>query len=261
MARTGMDVDQISAAGNALKERAADIDALVAKIDGIVRNMPGVWDGPDSQQFVNEWWPEHKRTLVAASAHVAGLGQSALNNASEQREVSGSSGGGIATPSAHDSQTFPSDQPVASPVQGPAGPQNYKVTDSISRALGEVGTSRPTGYNQEGECIKSVQRWINSAGGVFKGGGPVDGYLNSGAVPVDPANAAPGDVIQYTSTNSPNSWENGVHTVMVVGTNADGTLHIVQSNAGYTGKVSEVTSWTPTPPKGFEAKYWRFGQQ
>ncbi len=97
MARMGMDADQVASAGKALKERAAEIDALVGKLEGIVRSIPGVWEGPDAQQFVNEWWPEHKKTLVAASSHVAGLGQSALNNASEQREVSGSNSGGLGT--------------------------------------------------------------------------------------------------------------------------------------------------------------------
>ena len=93
MARLGMDADQVAAAGRALKERAGEIDALVARIDGIVRGLPGVWDGPRSQQFVQEWWPAQKKSLVTASSHVAGLGQSAMNNATEQREVSGAGSG------------------------------------------------------------------------------------------------------------------------------------------------------------------------
>lgn len=94
MARVGMEVDQVAAAGKALKDRSAEIDSVVAKLDGIVRTMPSVWDGPDSQQFVNDWWPDHKRMLVSASTRVAGLGQSALNNASEQREASGTGNSG-----------------------------------------------------------------------------------------------------------------------------------------------------------------------
>ena len=98
MTRLGMDVDQVESTGKELKARSQEIDALVTKVDGIVRKLPGVWDGPDSQQFVNEWWPEHRKTLVHVSTSVAGLGQSAMNNASEQREAStgggGSSGGG-----------------------------------------------------------------------------------------------------------------------------------------------------------------------
>lgn len=136
MARMGMDVDQVASAGKALKERAAEIDALVGKLDGIVRAIPGAWVGPDAQQFVNEWWPEHKKTLQAASSHVAGLGQSALNNASEQREVSGNSVGG-----GGDGSTGPnapqSGFGTAGEVGGPA----------LTSASGRYDLTRDAGYD------------------------------------------------------------------------------------------------------------------
>lgn len=89
MARLGMDVDQVMAVSKRLRTEAAAIDSLVAKIQGIVSGLPGVWDGPDAQQFVNEWWPEHKKTLQAASSHIVGLADSARNNANEQARISG----------------------------------------------------------------------------------------------------------------------------------------------------------------------------
>lgn len=89
MARLGMDVEQVSVISKKLHTEAANIDALVAKIQGIVASLPGVWDGPDAQQFVNEWWPEHKKTLQAVSSHIQGLSDSARNNVEEQRRVSG----------------------------------------------------------------------------------------------------------------------------------------------------------------------------
>lgn len=151
MARMGMDVDQITAAGNALKQRAADIDTLVTKIDGIVRSMPGIWDGPDAQQFVNEWWPEHKKTLVAASSHVAGLGQSALNNASEQREVSGTRGGGFTTPGDH-------------------------VPDQPGR--GPLAPTSPGGTAKPGETV-GVLPWQGGRDGyIAKIGNPEDEHLD-----------------------------------------------------------------------------------
>ena len=94
MARMGMDVDQVESAGRSLKAAAGEIDGAIGRIDGIVKKLLGTWDGQDAQQFVNEWWPEHKGTLVAVKSSVEGLGQSALNNASEQRDVSGTYGGG-----------------------------------------------------------------------------------------------------------------------------------------------------------------------
>lgn len=89
MARLGMDVEQVQVISKKLRAEAAAIDSLVAKIQGIVASLPGVWDGPDAQQFVNEWWPEHKKTLQAASSHIAGLADSAKNNADEQARISG----------------------------------------------------------------------------------------------------------------------------------------------------------------------------
>lgn len=89
MARLGMDVDQVMAVSKRLTAESHAIEALVSKIQGIVSSLPGVWDGPDAQQFVNDWWPEHKKTLQAASQHIAGLADAARNNANEQARVSG----------------------------------------------------------------------------------------------------------------------------------------------------------------------------
>jgi surface antigen/uncharacterized protein YukE len=96
MAQLGMDVDAVEAAGRQLQAKAQSLDAVVANLDKTVASLNGVWDGKDAQTFINEWWPEHKKALSAASASVAGLGQSALNNASEQRQASGISGAGVA---------------------------------------------------------------------------------------------------------------------------------------------------------------------
>jgi uncharacterized protein YukE len=88
MARMGMDVDQVEQAGRQLKSQASQIGNLVAQIDRVVNGLTGIWDGQDAQRFVHEWWPQHKRSLTAAQQEIDGLGQSALNNASEQRSVS-----------------------------------------------------------------------------------------------------------------------------------------------------------------------------
>lgn len=273
MARMGMDVDAVESAGRALKERASQIDAIVSGLDRSVKGLLNVWDGPDAQTFVNKWWPEHRALLVTARGHVDGLGQSALNNASEQRGVSdakGDGGGNGVQPNPGPGTPVP---PTTGGVGGgPDGPQNYSVDDAIARARNEIGTARPVGYNAEGECIKSVQRWINGAGGNFGGGGVVSGYVNSGAIQVGIGDVRPGDVIQYTDKAQPdaftvgNDGRSGVHTVMVTGVNADGTYSIIQSNAQTStehrvGAVTEVSSWKPSPPDGYEARVWRFGKQ
>ena len=95
MARMGMDVDLVEDAGRELQERARSLDAIVARIDQTVGSLTACWDGKDAQRFVNDWWPEHKSKLAAVSLSIAGLGQSALNNASEQRDVSGGAGASV----------------------------------------------------------------------------------------------------------------------------------------------------------------------
>ncbi len=89
MARFGMDVDQVEQASRELKAKADQISTVVSDIDRVVNGLLGIWDGPDAQQFVHDWWPEHKNQLVAVSSHISGLGQAAWNNAQEQRNVSG----------------------------------------------------------------------------------------------------------------------------------------------------------------------------
>jgi uncharacterized protein YukE len=87
-----MEVERVEAAARSLQARASEIDGLVGRIDAIVSRVPGVWEGPEAQRFVREWWPTQRRALVAASSRVAGLGLAALKNANEQRDASNTSG-------------------------------------------------------------------------------------------------------------------------------------------------------------------------
>ena len=264
MARLGMDVDQITAAGNALKQRAADIDALVSKLDGIVRTMPGVWEGPDAEQFVNDWWPEHKKTLVAASSHVAGLGQSALNNAAEQRQVSDSTGlGHTLLPS-----PTPPDPTTQIPSSGDPGP----VTSSPSQASFDarkndgVGVFAPGG-DLAGQCTSWVHfrraelglpspiRWV---GDEFVGG--ADRALVASSVP------SPGAVGSYDNPgNSPqhtfiveNVNEGNPKTIniseMNYGTYPNEAAKALQQTTGY-GQVHTDTYSETSPGSGV----WRTG--
>ena len=89
MARMGMDVDEVERAGRDLKGLANDLRGLMSRIDGVVNNLPSIWEGKDANDFVQDWWPGHKRNLDQVIGSIDGLGQSALNNASEQRNVSG----------------------------------------------------------------------------------------------------------------------------------------------------------------------------
>lgn len=138
-------------------------------------------------------------------------------------------------------------------------PHSYNVEAAIAQARSEIGTSRATGWSQPGECIMSVIRWVEGAGGAnwVGGGDPVSNYTGATRLTID--FAQPGDIVQYESIDYPTSWVSGVHTLLITGVNGDGTFTIVQSNIpGGSGLVTEETNWVPQPPAGFQAVVWRF---
>ncbi|EGO8522551.1 CHAP domain-containing protein [Enterococcus faecalis] len=156
--------------------------------------------------------------------------------------------------------------PVTNPTTPEKGneakPGNGGVTSgkqaAINAALADVGNSYATGWNQPGECLVSVRRWLAAGGINFGYGGPNSGYVASGATQVSWSNVQPGDVVQYESAYSPDSWIGGVHTVLVTGVSG-GSVQIVEANnPGGSGYVSSNSNWSPAPPAGFRAVVWRF---
>ena len=146
--------------------------------------------------------------------------------------------------------------------------QSFDQTRAASIGVSEDGTSRPTGFGMPGECVESVRRWIEGAGGrLASGSGPYQNYVNSPANLIATGTSSTveqarrGDVIQYTYDANRDLWADGIHTVLVVDNNGDGTLRIVQSNvpAG-SGRVSVDDRWRPAPPVGFTPYLWRLGQ-
>lgn len=146
--------------------------------------------------------------------------------------------------------------------EGADGPQaGLSVKDALNAGLGEVGQSFPTGWNQPGECIISVQRWIAKGGGNFSPGGVVTGYLNSPALRVTDGSLRPGDVIQYENDASPDTFLGGVHTYMVLGVHDDGTHDVLEANnPGGSGLVGTQERQKASPPPGFKAVVWRFAK-
>ena len=142
-----------------------------------------------------------------------------------------------------------------------ASAQNFDNARVADCGLAELGTTRPTGWDQPGECIKSVQRWVAEAGGYFGYGGVISGYTNSGAVQVSATEATKGDVVQWT-TGDDNDWSHP-HTVCIVKNYGNGRYWIVQSNWDAPGLVSENRNWDPDPHHCGRttefAMYWRFG--
>lgn len=137
-------------------------------------------------------------------------------------------------------------------------PAGFDVETAITLAESEIGTSRPTGWDQPGECISSVHRWVTAGGAAWTGSSdPVSNY--QGATRLTIADAQPGDIVQYEHLTYPTSWVTGVHTVLITEVHGDGTFTIIESNnPGGSGLVSKNTSWVPEPPAGFQAVVWRF---
>lgn len=150
-----------------------------------------------------------------------------------------------------------SEQPPMSEIN--TGDVSGSKQAAIKAAIADIGNSYPTGWGQQGECIVSVRRWLNAGNIHFAVGGPHSGYTASGAREVSWSNVQPGDVVQYENMYSPDGWMSGVHTLLVVGVNGDGTAQIVEANnpAG-SGYVSMNTRWAPRPPAAFRAVVWRF---
>lgn len=151
--------------------------------------------------------------------------------------------------------------PVCPGQNGPQ--QSFSVKRALELAVSEVGTSRATGFGAPGECVVSVRRWINSAGGHFaSSAGVVGNYQQSGALRVTDGSLRPGDVVQYEHQGFPNAWLDGVHTYMVLAVNADGTHDIVESNVPYgSGRVGIRKNQRLQAPLGFAPVVWRFASE
>ncbi len=84
----GMNVDEVRALGVKLQNHySATIEQLMNEMNGLVDQTSSSWVGPDAENF-RSWWPEKKAALQAIATDLHGFGQSAINNATEQTEVS-----------------------------------------------------------------------------------------------------------------------------------------------------------------------------
>jgi len=84
----GMDVEFVKGSGGRLQSQAEEIRSLITRINSEVQDLAAHWAGSDATMFVTQWWPEHQAHLSQAADSVYGLGQSAINNATEQEGVS-----------------------------------------------------------------------------------------------------------------------------------------------------------------------------
>ena len=85
----GMNVDQVENLARQLKGKASEVDALANGINALIDQLQASWKGQDATEFKGWWDSQHRPALQHLRDAIDGLGQSALNNANEQRQVSG----------------------------------------------------------------------------------------------------------------------------------------------------------------------------
>ncbi|MCC6436844.1 MAG: WXG100 family type VII secretion target [Acidimicrobiales bacterium] len=84
----GMNITEVRNVGTRLQsEHAEAIRNLMRDVENMVNNTASTWVGPDGERF-RSWWPEKRAALNAIADDLHGFGQSALNNAQQQQDVS-----------------------------------------------------------------------------------------------------------------------------------------------------------------------------
>lgn len=83
----GMNVDEVDRLGRYLQQQQGRINDIIREINSRVDGAG--WVGPDAQKFKKDWWPQHRGKLTQIGKDLHGFGTSAINNASDQKAISG----------------------------------------------------------------------------------------------------------------------------------------------------------------------------
>ncbi len=144
MSEAGMDVEVVRGIAAKLDGEAGRIAAVVTDVDRLLSGAHSDWLGRDAEQFVGWWNQQHRVALLALHDAIAGLAQSARNNASVQDTTSGSTEGGAGA-----------DSFVGSLLHGVGGP---------TIAAASLGAVLATGVG-----VLSGDRQLSTAGSFFRG--------------------------------------------------------------------------------------------
>lgn len=128
----GMDPDRVEAIAHRLKGHAGEITQTIHAVEALVGEALQAWDGSDAHQFRDWWAGQHRPALTHVAEAVGGLGQSALDNAREQRRISSGPGGGAvgasvaATAGAVGAATAVAAPPTAPVTGGVTGQRDWR---------------------------------------------------------------------------------------------------------------------------------------
>lgn len=82
----GMNIEEVRTLGKRLQSEADNLRNLISTLNNAVTST--TWVGPDANDFKGPWWDGHKGQLMKIADDLHGFGQSAMNNAAEQDQVS-----------------------------------------------------------------------------------------------------------------------------------------------------------------------------
>ncbi len=92
----GMNPAEVEELGNYLQACGQQLIDSLLRINSELNGAS--WVGPDAETFKDVWWPDHLVALKKVAHDLEGFGQSALNNAQEQRNISSTGGDGTGVP-------------------------------------------------------------------------------------------------------------------------------------------------------------------
>ncbi len=126
----------------------------------------------------------------------------------------------------------------------------------VERALRDIGT-------YQGECWPWVRRVVFEATGREMGFDYRGGFLEAGAIEIEAADAAPGDIIQVARDGwtSPDADYPGLHTAIVIRNRGDGTFDAIDSNQAWDGIVRLRPAYDPfaqANANGLQVRIYRF---
>ncbi len=287
----GANLDDLANLSARFAGAARSIESARGQVE---RMMSAAWAGADADEFRSSWQGSYRGKLQAV---IDGLNEASRVVDQQRREQAGASdvkgsaglavtaGTGLGFTSVVGGATLQGSSlslqggaPAAKgdPTRAPSpsvgnastayasGPQHFsnaKIAEAAEKELAEHPEAMRTGWDQPGECMVSAQRWVKAAGGRVNPNGTVAGSYAGVSTQIPIAAAQRGDVVQYVDPRDPNGGWDHVHTVVVVGHNADGSLQIIERNFDFKGGIRRVPSWQPHPAAGWEARVYRFGDQ
>ncbi len=193
MARLGMDVDAVEQAGKDLARQAAQMNAAIGRIDGLIAQAGSSWQGIGAQGYVNEWRTTHRPKMRQTAQACADLATVIARNVAAQRKTSSEYGAvppmGVARLNEHGSwKRHPSDPPtVRDYVElADAGyswgrvPPPYEAIDPTT--LREMGLSPEDLKTAQGLDAKIMR---DPDGKIVVAFGGTEGWIREGAATPD----------------------------------------------------------------------------